>query len=187
MGMWEPSTAPTTYGIWCRSWNSSAYFSIITRVGHLMNFLNKFVFIARQNWETASWLDERPILYKSAIHCIEILVANLEIATTTFTWTRMVNRMYVSCFCKWDARVLYKYSNVKTSIRMRPLNSLALNEPKRFRSKKPGWCKPLSWAHNRRCRLRAVAWTYAVQVSCNIIAANATRKSPPHLWTYTPR
>lgn len=153
MRIWEPSTTPTTYGIQCISWNPCAYFFIMRGVGHLMNFFSKLVFIARQNWEIVTWLEERPILYQSGMHCIELHVANLEIATATFTWTGMANRMFVFRLCKSGARVLHKYSDVDTSVRMRPLNSLAVNESKRFWSKKPGRCKPLSWAHNRRCCL----------------------------------
>ena len=109
--------------------------------------------MAPQNWETASWLEERPILYKSAMHNMELPVANLKIATTTFTWTGMAKRNLVSCLCKSGVRVVHKYSKVETSICMRPLNSLALNEPKRFWSKNPGLCNPRSWAHKRRCCL----------------------------------
>ena len=105
MGMCEPSTAPTTYGIWCKSWNSCAYLSIVAGVGQLMNFLSKFFFMAPQNSETACWLDERPIRYKSAMHCMELPEANLEIDTATFTWTGMAKRMFVSRLCKSGARI----------------------------------------------------------------------------------
>ena len=84
---------------------------------------------------------------------MELSVANLEIETTIFTWTGMAKRNLVSCLCKFGARVVHKYSKVETSIRMRPLNSLALNEPNRFWSKNPGLCNPRSWAHNRHCCL----------------------------------
>ena len=114
-----------------------------------MKVWSKCVFIAIQNWETASWLEERPIRYKSAMACIELPVANLEIATATLTWTGMAIRSRVSYLCKSGARVLHKFSNVERSILIRPLNSRALNEPKRFWSKKPGRNKPLSWAHSR--------------------------------------
>ena len=86
--------------------------------------------------------------------------------TTTFTWTGMANCMLVSCQCKSGARVVQKYSNVETSIRMRLLNSLALNEPIRFSSKKPGWCNPLSCAHNRRGRL---SWTSFISTCANVM------------------
>lgn len=85
------------------------------------------------------------------MHCIELLVANLEISTSTFTWTGMVKCNVVSCLYKSSARVVHKYSQVKTSIRMRPLNSLALNEPKKLWSKNPDLCNPRSWAHKRHC------------------------------------
>ena len=65
----------------------------------------------------------------------------------------MAKRNLVSCLCKSSARVVHKYSKVETSIRMRPLNSLALNEPNRFWSKNLGLCNPRSWAHKRRCCL----------------------------------
>ena len=45
--------------------------------------------------------------------------------------------------------MVHRYSKVPTSIRIRHLNSLALNDPSRFWSKKSGWCKPLLWAYNR--------------------------------------
>ena len=121
--------------------------------GHLMNFLSIIDFMAPQNWDTASWLVKRPILYKSAMLYMELPVANLDIDTTTLTWTGMANRMFVSCLCNNGARILHKYSKIETSIRIRPLNSLALNDPSKFWSKKPGWCIPLSWAHNRRGHL----------------------------------
>ena len=113
---------------------------------HLMNFLSIIIFMEVLNWETASWLVERPILYKYAMLCMELPVANLEIDTATLIWTGMVDRIFVSCLCKKRARVEHKYSNVETSIRMRPLNSLALNDPSKFWSKKPGCRNPLSWA-----------------------------------------
>jgi hypothetical protein len=71
--------------------------------------------MAPQNWEIASWSEDRPIMYKSAMHYMKLPVANLEIDTTTFTWTVMAKRMLVSCLCKLDARVLHKYSKVETS------------------------------------------------------------------------
>ena len=109
--------------------------------------------MARQNWKTASWLNDRPIMYKSAMHCMKLPVANLEIDTTIFTWTGMAKRMFVSRLCKSGAIVLHKYSKVETFIHMCPLNSLALNEPNTFWSRNPGWCNPRSWAHRRRCCL----------------------------------
>ena len=114
-----------------------------------MNFLSKFFFIAPQNWKTATWLEDSPIRYKSAMHCIELPVANLEIDTTTFTSTGMAKRMLVSCLFKSSARIPHKYSKVETSIRIRPLNSLALKLPNKFWSKNPGLCNPRSWAHKR--------------------------------------
>ena len=75
----------------------------------------------------------------------------------------------------------HKYSKVETSIRMRPLNSLALNEPNRFWSKNFGLCNPRSWAHKRRCCLPLDNLNHALQVS-NLILADATVKPPPYLW-----
>ena len=169
IGIWEPFTAPTTYGMWCRSSNSCAYLSIIGE-GQLMNFVSNF-FIALQNCETTIWLEDRPIRYKSAMHCIELPVANLEIDTATFTWTGMTKRILVSCLNKSGARILHKYSKVETSIRIRPLNSLALKLPNMFWSKNPGLCNPLSWAHKCRwClpfpRLRAWSPTLNHSICC---------------------
>ena len=131
-----------------------------------MNFLSKFFFIAPQNWETTSWLEDRPMRYKSAMTCIELHVANLEIDIATLICTGMAKRMLVSCLRKSGARVPHKYSKVKTSIRIRPLNSLALNEPNRFWSKNPGLCNPRSWAH-KRCEclplLSLKAWSASVK------------------------
>ena len=109
--------------------------------------------MALVNCDTANWLVERPILYKSAMLCMELPVASLEIDTATFTLTGIADLMLVSCLRKVGARVEHQYSNVETSIRMRPLNSLALNEPTRLRSKNPGCCNRLSWAHKRQGRL----------------------------------
>jgi hypothetical protein len=92
---------------------------------------------------------DKPILYKSAMLCIKLHVVYLGMKTATFTWTGTGDRMLVSCLSMTDARVKYKNSNVETSIRIRPLNTLALNDPSKFRSKKPGCCNPLSWAHKR--------------------------------------
>ena len=128
-------------------WNSCANFPITVGEGHLKNFRSKIDFTAALNWKTASWLVDRPILYKSAILCIELHVASLDMNTATFTWTGTASRMFVSFLCMAGASVLHKYSNVNTSMRIRPLNSRVLNEPKRFWSKNPGRCKPLSWAH----------------------------------------
>ena len=155
MGVREPSTAPTTYGIWWRSWNSCAYcISIHSGTGRPVDdFLEQIFLMARQIWETTDWLDDRPILYKSAMHCIEFHVASLEIDTTTFTWIRMATCMSVSCVRKSGARVLHKYSKVEMFIRMRPLNSLTLNEPNKVWLKNLGRCNPRSWAHRRRGRL----------------------------------
>lgn len=63
---------------------------------------------------------------------IELLVANLEIKTTTFTMIGMAKHMLVSHLCKSGARVLHKYSKVATFIHIRSLNSLALNNPNKF-------------------------------------------------------
>ena len=115
-----------------------------------MYFFNKIDFTAPVNWETTSWLVERPILYKSAMLLIELHVANLNMDTATFTWTGTAKCMLVSCLVRKGARVLHKYSNVDTSMRIRHLNSLALNDPNKFWSKNPGRCNPLSWAHNLR-------------------------------------
>ena len=71
-------------------------------------------------------------------------------ATATLIWTGTAKRMLVSCLCMAGASVDYKNSNVETSIRIRPLNSLALNEPSKFQSKNPGSNNPLSCAHKRR-------------------------------------
>ena len=150
MGMCEPSIAPTTYGIWCKSWNSCTYLSIVAGPGQLMNFLSKIFFMAPQNCEIACWLDDRPILYKSTMHCIELPEANLIMDTATFTWTGMAKRMFVSRLYNSGARMPHKYSNEETSIRILPLNSLELNEPNKLWSKKPSLNKPRSWAHNRR-------------------------------------
>ena len=109
--------------------------------------------MAPQSSETTRWLENRPILYKSAMHYMELPVANLEIDTAIFIWTGMARRNLVSCLCKSGARVLHKYSKVDTSIRMRPLNSLSLNDPNSNWSKKPGLCNPRSWAHKHRCCL----------------------------------
>ena len=103
--------------------------------------------------EIASWLEDKPILYKSVMHYIKLPVANMEIDTTTITRTGMAKRNLVSCLCKSGPRVLHKYSKVKMSIRMRPLNSLSLNDPNRIWSKNHGLCNPRSWAHKRRCCL----------------------------------
>ena len=78
------------------------------------------------------------------------------------------DRMLVSYLCNEGARVEHKNSNVETSIRIRPLNSLALNEPSKFRSKNPGCPNPLSWAHKRRGLL-----TRPTVNLCNIIDMNA--------------
>lgn len=56
----------------------------------------------------------------------------LEIEIGTFTCTSTADRMLVSCLCNEGAREKHKNSNVKTSIHMRLLNSLALNEPSKF-------------------------------------------------------
>lgn len=53
----------------------------------------------------------------SPMLCMELLVAN---------------RMFVFCLRNNGAGVLHKYSKVETSIRIRPLNSLALNNPNKF-------------------------------------------------------
>lgn len=50
-----------------------------------------------------------PILYKFAMHSIELHVTNLDIDTTILTWTGMADHMFVSCLSKSGARVLYKY------------------------------------------------------------------------------
>ena len=123
------------------------------RRGPVDEFTEQIFFMAPQNWKTASWLEDMPILYKLAMHCMELSVANLEIDTTTFTWIGIAKRNLVSRLCKCGARILHKYSKVESSIRMRPLNSLALNEPNRFWSKNPGLCNPRSWAHKHRCCL----------------------------------
>ena len=108
--------------------------------------------MAPQNYNTADWLEERPLLYKSAMFCMELHVANLVMDTATLTWTGRANRIAVSLLCSNGARVLHKYSKVEMSIRIQPLNSSALNDPNKFWSKKPGWWRPCSWAHNLRCR-----------------------------------
>ena len=118
-----------------------------------MNFLSKVFFKAPQNWEIARWLEDKPILYKSAMHYMELPVANLEIDTTTFTWTGMAKCNLMSCVCKSGARVQHKYSKMKMSIRIHPLNSLLLNDPNRIWSKNPDLCNPRSRAHKRRCSL----------------------------------
>ena len=84
---------------------------------------------------------------------MELPVANLEINTTTLIWIGMVDCIFVSCFYKKHARMEHKYSNVEMSIRMRPLNPLALNDSSKFWSKKLGYHNPLSWAHSHRGRL----------------------------------
>ena len=61
-----------------------------------MNFFSKFFFRAPQNWETASLLENKPILYKSAMHCMELPDANLKIDTATFTWTEMAKHNLMS-------------------------------------------------------------------------------------------
>ena len=128
----------------------------------VLEFLCKFIhnggrkpsdeFLEQTRFYSASWPVKRPILYKYAMLCMELFVANLKMNTTILTWTGTANRMFISCLCKNGARVLHKYSNVDTFMRIRPLNSLALNDPSRFWSKKPGRCNPFSWAHNRRGR-----------------------------------
>ena len=97
------------------------------------------------NWGTAYWLVKIPILYKSVILCIELSVTNIDVDTTTFTWTGTASRMCIFYLVKKGGRVLHKYSNIDTSMRIRPLNSLALNNPNKFWSKIPGRCNPLSW------------------------------------------
>ena len=145
-----------------------------------------FFFMATQNSDIAIWLDDRPIMYKSAMHCMELPEANLVIDTTIFTCTGMARRMFVSRLCKSGARLLHKYSNVETSIRMRPLNSLELNEPNKFWSKKPGLCKPRLWAHSRRCRLPLHSLNpcnaSVMQHSC----CQCHKKLQFHPWPYTP-
>ena len=145
--MCELSTALTTYGMLWRFWNSVTNLSIMLAEGHLINFFNNNDFIVVVNWETAAWLVERPILYKFAMFCIELHVANLDMDTSTFTWTGTANRKCVFFLVGADARVVYKYSNVDTSMRIRPLN-----DPNKFWSKKPGRCNPLLWAHKLRGR-----------------------------------
>ena len=147
MNMCEPSTAPTTYGMLCKFWNFCANLSITMVEGHLINFLNNINFMAPLNWETATWLVEKPILYKWAMLCIKLLVANLHMDTVTFTWTGTANRMFVSYLVMKGARVLHKYSNVDTSMRIRPLISLAFNDPNKFCSMKSDLYNSLSWAH----------------------------------------
>ena len=132
IGMCDPSTAPTTLGIPCKFSNSLAYLLIVAVEGHLINFFKRTDLIAPVNCVTASCEVERPILYKSAMVCIELTVANREIATATFTYTGIAGRMFVSCLSNDGTRVEHKYSKVDTSIRMRDLNSLALKEPRRF-------------------------------------------------------
>ena len=158
MNMCEPSTAPTTYGMLCKFWNFCANLSITMVEGHLINFLNNINFMAPLNWETATWLVEKPILYKWAMLCIKLLVANLHMDTVTFTWTGTANRMFVSYLVMKGARVLHKYSNVDTSMRIRPLNSLALNDLNKFWSKKPGWWNSLSRTHTLRGRDARSHW-----------------------------
>ena len=106
--------------------------------------------MARQNSKTACWLNERPILYKSAMHCIELPEASLVIPTETFTWTGMAKRMFVLRLCNFGARLQHKYSKVETCIRILPLNFLELNEPNKFWLKKPCLNKPRSWGYNYR-------------------------------------
>lgn len=81
---------------------------------------------------------------------MDLLVANHKMETATFAWTGTANCMLVCSLCIKDSIVEHKNLNVKTSIRIRPLNALALNEPSKFRSKKSGSYNPLSWAHKRR-------------------------------------
>ena len=138
--------------------------------GHRMNFFKMIDLIASTNWVT-DWLVERPILYKSAMFCIELHVANLEIVTATFTWIGIGDRMFVPCFCIDGANIEHKYSNVEMFICMRDLNSLALNEPRRFRSKNSGYPIPLLWAHIRlsrpaHTRLNPSAATVTQHICC---------------------
>ena len=90
--------------------------------------------------------------------CIELPVANLDMDTTTFTWTGKANHKCVSFLVSAGARVTHKYSNVDMFMCIRPLNSLALNDPNKFWSKKPGQCDPLSWAHKLRGRDARSRW-----------------------------
>ena len=91
--------------------------------------------------------------YVRAMHCIKLHVTNLEFDIATFTWIGMAKRKLVSCLCKLGTIVLHKYSEVKTTIHMRHLNSLALNEPNKLWLKNHGLCNPRSWAYKRRCYL----------------------------------
>ena len=95
-------------------------------------------------------------------------MTNLEMATVTFTRTCTADHMLVSCLCNEGERVEHKNSNVETSIRIRPLNSLALNKPSKFRSKNPGCPSSLLWAHKRRGLLTRPTVNF-----CNIIDMNA--------------
>ena len=97
----------------------------------------------------------------------------------------MVKRNLMSCLCKSGARVVHKYSKIETSIRMRPLNSLALNEPKRFWSNNHGLCNPRSWAHKHRCCLPLHNFNPCI-ASVKPNCCKCTVKSSPCLWTYTP-
>ena len=92
----------------------------------------------------------------------------------------MVDRIFVYCLCNEGARLKLKYLNVEMSIRMRPLNSLALNDPSRFQSKNPGYRNPLSWAHRCQGHLTRIRLNLAPQPPYNTIVANAIQKSHLH-------
>lgn len=65
----------------------------------------------------------------------------------------------------------HMYSNVETSIRMQPLNSLALNEPSKFRSKNSGPRNHLSYAHRCRGRLPCTRMNPCTATACNTVVA----------------
>lgn len=130
--------------------NFLANLCIVVVDDHRMYFFRMSNFTASVNCETGNCLVYKPILYESAMFCMDLHVANLGMTTATFTWTGIADRMLVSCLCIEGARVEPKNSNVETSIRIRPLSSLALNDLSKFRSKKPGCYNPISWADKPR-------------------------------------
>ena len=76
--------------------NFLANLCIVVVDDHRMYFFRMSNFTASVNCETGNCLVYKPILYESAMFCMDLHVANLGMTTATFTWTGIADRMLVS-------------------------------------------------------------------------------------------